>query len=53
MELYKVLIIEESTGEISEELGPDTERNCEKIERGVNINLNHDHYYTSIVKVED
>ncbi|MEK5060977.1 MULTISPECIES: hypothetical protein [unclassified Paenibacillus] len=28
---------------------PVSERSAERIERGVNINLNHDEYYTEVV----
>lgn len=35
---------------IGRELG---ERTAKKIERGVNINLNHDEYYTEVVEQGD
>jgi len=35
---------------IEKELGPFSERRADKVDDGVNINLNHDEYFTQIVK---
>lgn len=49
MEKYVVQIIKEDTGEVVTQMEPTGERAAERIERGANINLNHDEYYTEIV----
>lgn len=36
---------------IVKEMGPFSEQKAEKVDEGVNINLNHDEYYTIIIKV--
>ena len=36
---------------VMKEMGPYSERKAERIEDGVNINLNHDRYYTTIKEV--
>ena len=47
---YKVQIVDTDTGEVLKEFSQHSLRECEKIERGVQINLNHDEYKTKIVK---
>jgi hypothetical protein len=49
---YKVIIMETETGEIVQEMEPTTERMAERIERGANINLNHDSFHTEIVEAK-
>ena len=46
-ETHKLEIIEFETGEAVKEF-KGTERSLERVERGVNINLNHSQYYTVI-----
>ena len=49
---YVVQVRKIDTDEIVKELGPKSERECERIERGLEINLNHEAYYTAIVAAE-
>lgn len=50
--MFKVLIKSYKNNGIIDELEAcKSERIAEAIERGVNINLNHDEYYTEIVEV--
>lgn len=45
----KVRIIELKTGNIVKEIEAGLERDAERVERGLNINLNHNKFYTEIV----
>lgn len=45
---YKVKVIEYATGEVVRLLDAPTERAAERIERGLEINLDHANYYTVI-----
>lgn len=44
-----VEIVEKNSGEVVERMGPMHERKAEKVESGVNINLNHQDFFTRIV----
>lgn len=44
----KVVIVSKKTGEIVENIKCGSRRDAERVESGVNINLNHDNYYTYI-----
>lgn len=46
---YYVEIVSFATGEAVKRMKASSERQAEKLDRGVNINLNHDEYYTRIV----
>ena len=35
--------------EVVKRMGPMNERKAERVERGANINLDHEHYYTRVV----
>jgi hypothetical protein len=35
-----------ATEKVVKQMGPFTERTADKVERGAQINLNHEHYYT-------
>ena len=51
--MFKVLIKSYVNDEVIEEFRPcANEREAERLERGVNINLNHDEYFTQIIKVD-
>ena len=50
MTKYYIEIIEHITENIVKKMGPFIKNKAEKIEDGVNINLNHDLYYTRLVK---
>lgn len=50
---YYVEVVETETDEVVERMGPTAERTAEKIERGVNINLNHEDYHTRIVEEDN
>ena len=47
-ETYKIKVIKADTGEVVKTLEAATERAAERIDRGLNINLNHADYYTMI-----
>lgn len=47
-EAYRVEIVRESTGEVEHSMPSATLRSAEQLERGVNINLDHERYYTRI-----
>ncbi|WP_033829103.1 hypothetical protein [Bacillus andreraoultii] len=47
--MYLVQIIRKSTNEVVQEMEAKSERIAEQVERGANINLNHDEYFTQIV----
>jgi hypothetical protein len=49
---YYIEIVEYGTGEVIKRMGPKPERFADRIERGANINLNHDKYYTRQVEAE-
>lgn len=44
---YKIKVIKADTGEVVKTLEAVTERAAERVERGLNINMNHD-YFTEI-----
>lgn len=46
--MAKVLIKKFGTNEVVDEIKCENKNRAEKVERGVNINLNHDEYYTEI-----
>ncbi len=48
---YAVEVRKVGTDEVVRSLPASTERAAEKIERGIERNLNHDQYYTAIVTV--
>lgn len=49
---YRVLIRKRSDDEIIKTMEYASERQAERGERGVNINLDHEHYYTEIEEGE-
>ena len=48
---YDVLIIEYDTEEVVKRISCPTERRAEKTDEGVNLNLDHDRFYTVIEEV--
>jgi|GEM_PF-3648846 len=51
--MFKVVIMSYEDSKIIKEFEScQSERTAETIERGININLNHDEYYTEIVPVD-
>lgn len=46
---WAVQIVEDATGKVVESIPAKSEREAEKIERGVDINLNHDRFTCSVV----
>jgi hypothetical protein len=52
-ELFRVVIKDRKTHDVVEELKPNSERTCERIQRGVDINLNHEKYYSEIEPVKE
>lgn len=45
---YKIKVIKADTGEVVKTLEAVTERAAERIDNGLNINMNHADYYTVI-----
>ena len=45
-----VQVIEYATSEVVKEIPCENERSAERVERGVNINLNHDQFFTQKVE---
>ena len=45
----KVQIVEYKTDKVIKDIEVPTERQAEKVESGININLNHDEYFTRII----
>lgn len=43
-----IKIIKTDSGDVVETMGAESMRSAEKIESGININLNHDEYHTEI-----
>jgi hypothetical protein len=48
--LFFVEIVERLTGAVVKRMGPMSERRAEYIESGASIHLNHDDYFTRIVR---
>lgn len=53
MEEYYVEIVESETDEVVKRMGPMSEWRAEKVERGVNINLNHEMFHTRLTKEKE
>ena len=49
---YYIEVVEFESGEVVSRMEASSERTAEKIDRGVNINLNHENYYTRITEEE-
>ena len=45
---YKIKVTKADTGEVVKTLDAVTERASERVERGLNINMNHADYFTEI-----
>lgn len=50
---YIVEIVERETGKVEYSSSPTTERRAQKIEDGMSINLNHEHFFTRITEVQE
>lgn len=48
-----VEIVEYESGKVIKRTGPMAERRAGKLDRGYNINLNHEHFYTRIVNEKE
>lgn len=52
-ERYFVEVVDYETEEVVDRIKVDgTKRKAERVERGVNINMNHDRYFTRVVLAE-
>ena len=51
LELWRCQVISWATGAVVKQMRPTSKRAAEKVERGVNINLNHGRYETRVVRV--
>jgi len=47
---YKVRILRNGTDEVVREYGPTNLERAQKLEKGANVNLNHNEFHTDIVK---
>lgn len=47
--MFYVEVVNSKTEEVIEKLGPMPERKADRTEDGMNINLNHEEYFTRIV----
>jgi hypothetical protein len=52
-EAFYVQLIDYETDTVQKQMGPFPERWAEKIDRGQNINLNHDEFYTRILDASE
>jgi hypothetical protein len=52
MTKFKVKVINTGTGKVVKWMNADTRRKAERLENGLNINLNHDTYHTEIEEVK-
>ena len=50
---YKIKVIKADTGEVVKVMEAVTERAAERVERGLNINMNHADHYTVIEPPKD
>ncbi len=48
-----VEIVEFETGKVEKRMGPMGERQAERVERGVSVNLNHDDYFVRVVDADE
>lgn len=53
VEQFYVEIVEYATEEVVKQSGPHSERRADKLDDGLNINLNHERYFTRIVSESD
>ena len=53
VDTYKINVIKTDTGEVVKTFETVTERAAERMERGLNININHADYYTVIEPPKD
>lgn len=51
--MWQVIIVNRKTGETVETIPCSSQRNAERVEEGVQINLNHEMYCTDIEEIED
>jgi hypothetical protein len=51
--MFYVEIVEFSSGNVVERMGPMSERKADKVEYGASINLNHKEYFTRIVEANE
>lgn len=47
---YFVEIVAYDNAEVVKRMGPMSERKAERVDKGANINLDHEHYYTRIIE---
>lgn len=47
---YTVQVIEYATSEVVKKIQCDNERMADRVERGLSINLNHDRFFTQVVR---
>jgi hypothetical protein len=52
-DLYVVQIVEDATGKVVRQSNPASHRRADKIEDGMNINLNHEAFHTRIVDASE
>lgn len=50
MDNYYIEIVEFASEKVIERKGPYSEHKADRIDDGMNINLNHEKYYTRVIK---
>ena len=50
---FFVLVLDRETDEEVKRMGPFSQRKAERVESGVEINMDHDRYYTSVVEEKE
>lgn len=48
-----VEIVETKTDRVERRMGPMSERQAERVERGAEINLNHERFYVRVIDAEE
>jgi uncharacterized FlaG/YvyC family protein len=51
--MYEVQVIDGATGIVVKHMPVSSKLKAERVEAGLNINLNHDQFYTQIVKIDE
>lgn len=47
--MFFVEVVDAKTGKVVKRVGPVTERKADRVEGGMTVNLDHEHYFTRIV----
>lgn len=50
---YYIEIVSYETGDVARRMGPYAERKADKVDAGININLNHERFYTRLTQTDN